>query len=315
MSEENKFSLSEWSSEQRPLPTRSENEDYGDYFRRLLSEWSYRAKEAKKIHEKWKTKLEWSGGIRQTDCLYRVYIVLKELFDSAFLKDDYIDTGMPKADCVRAIQELELLGFEDLCQMEGADWKFALLCRHLRKQGEKRVIIDEKMAGFYIDEVREQITEDAAEAFFRFATFTKLAYQELERIAPVKPKKQDVEVSPEQEAVRDFVNKIICLADSLYEKYNGKRISPGVHQPEVEIVIKREKLIKRMQSKMKSDFDELKQICYPEDSTTKGNICRFVKQLKRDDFFGKLPNNLLAEVFGPIIGLKEGSVKNYLSQS
>ena len=182
MSENNKISLSEWSSEERPLPPPRVNEDYGDYFRRLLTEWSYRAKEAEKVHERWRTKLEWSGGVRESDCTYRIFIVLKELMDSAFLKDDYIDTGIPKVDREQAQKELESLGFGELCQMEGADWKFALLTRHLRKQGESRLIIDEKMAGFYIEDVREKITEDAAEAFFRFATFMRLAYQEIDRL-------------------------------------------------------------------------------------------------------------------------------------
>ena len=164
------------------MPPRNADEDYSDYFCRLMSEWSFRAKEAEQVHEKWKRRLDASGGVRESDCKRRIFIVLQELMDSAFLKNDYIDTGMPQEDCIRALQELKELGFQELCQIDGADWKFALLTRHLRKKGESRVIVDEQMAGFYIDEVREQIPEEAAEAFFRFATFTSLAYQEIDRL-------------------------------------------------------------------------------------------------------------------------------------
>ena len=237
MSEEGKTSYSflAWSSERGPLPPRNADEDYGDYFRRLMSEWSFRAKEAEQVHEKWKRRLGASGGVRESDCKRRIFIVLQELMESSFLKNDYIDTGMPQEDCKRALQELEEHGFQELCQMDGADWKFALLTRHLRKQGERRVIVDEHMAGFYIDEVREQIPEEAAEAFFRFATLTRLAYQELDQIKPTR--KKDEDMTPEQKAVEDFVGKIISLVESAFEKYNGEMVSPGVNQAEVKITI------------------------------------------------------------------------------
>lgn len=315
MSEEGKtsYSFSAWSSERGPLPQRNADEDYGDYFRRLMSEWSFRAKEAEQVHEKWKRRLGASGGVRESDCKRRIFIVLQELMESSFLKNDYIDTGMPQEDCKRALQELKEHGFQELCQMDGADWKFALLTRHLRKQGERRVIVDEHMAGFYIDEVREQIPEEAAEAFFRFATLTRLAYQELDQIKPTR--KKDEDMTPEQKAVEDFVGKIISLVESAYEKYNGEMVSPGVNQAEVKITILKDDLISLMEIKKKNKFDELLTLCYPVNGQSKARFCKYVSQLQRKDFFGKLPNNLLAGLLAPIVGLKEGSVKNYLSQT
>ncbi len=253
-----------------------------------------------------------AGGVRESDCKRRIFIVLQELMDSAFLKNDYIDTGMPKEDCRRALQELKEHGFQELCQMDGADWKFALLTRHLRKQGESRVIVDEHMAGFYIDEVREQIPEEAAEAFFRFATLTRLAYQELDQIKPTR--KKDEDLTPEQKAVEDFVGKIISLVESAYEKYNGKMVSPSVNQAEVKVTILKDDLISLMEIKKKSKFDELLALCYPVNGQSKARFCKYVSKLQRKNYFGKLPNNLLAELLAPIVGLKEGSVKNYLSQ-
>jgi hypothetical protein len=63
MIEEDKtaYSFSAWSSEREPLPPRNADEDYGDYFRRLMSEWSFRAKEAEQVHKKWKRRLGASG--------------------------------------------------------------------------------------------------------------------------------------------------------------------------------------------------------------------------------------------------------------
>ena len=36
-------------------------------------------------------------------------------------------------------------------EIEGADWKYALLSQQLRKPNEKRVLVDENRSGFYID--------------------------------------------------------------------------------------------------------------------------------------------------------------------
>ena len=290
---------------------RLSTEDYGTYYARLLST-SYRAGEAVKIHETWKRRLMMGSGVREVDCKQRIFVVLSELLRSDFLCNDYIDTGVPKDDRERAVKEIRSLSFEELLEIEGADWKYALLSQQMRKPEEKRVLVDENRAGFYIDEMHEKLTDEAVEVFLWFATMTRLAYKELDQIAPIK--NNDAR-TPEQIAVDDFVGKIISLVESAYEKYNGKMVSPGVNQAEVKITILKDDLISLMEIKKKNKFDELKALCYPVNGQSKARFCKYVSQLQRKDFFGKLPNNLLAGLLAPLVGLKEGSVKNYLSQT
>ena len=152
--------------------------------------------------------------------------------------------------------------------------------------------------------------------------FIELQWQleELTRLIEVqsaKPKQEAEEqaLSPDQKAVNDFVDKIILLANNTYEKYNNERIIPAVNQPQVHIIIKKDELIKHMQAKAKSDFEELKDICYPETAKSKKQFCQFVAQLQADGYFGELPNKLLSDILAPIVGLTPGTTTNYLSQS
>ena len=294
------------------------NESYSDYYQRLL-ESSHKADEAKQTHETWKRR-HWDG-ITLGDCKHRILVVLRELLKSDFFRPDYFDTGVPKADRMRAQSDLTAMGFYDLDDpVEGADWKYALFCRVLRKRGEKRILIDKEAAGLYIDEMRNELDNDAIEAFFRFAMFAKLAYEEIDKfedtdvVGAIKDNHEPKE-SPEQMAVKSFVAKLNRLASDAYDIYNGKSVIPAVHQAEVKVIIERDKLKSRLESKMRCDFDELKALCYPPNSKTKQNLCSYVVQLQKDGFFGKLPNNKLAELLAPIVGLSNGTVTNYLSQA
>ena len=160
---------------------RLSDEDYGAYYARLLS-LSYRASEAVKIHETWKRRLMMGSGVREVDCKQRLLVVLRELLKSDFLRNDYIDTGVPKDDCERANQELRTLNFEELMEIEGADWKYALLSQQMRKPEEKRLLVDDNRAGFYIDEMHEKLSDEDVEVFLWFATLTRLAYQEIDQL-------------------------------------------------------------------------------------------------------------------------------------
>lgn len=291
---------------------RLKNEDYGKYYARLLGA-SYRASEAVKTHETWKRRLMMGSGVTEQQCKQRILVVLKELLAANFLLTDYIDTGVPKEDRRRAEKELQSLHFEELLTIDGADWKYALLSQQLRKPKEKRVLVDGKRSGFYIDEMHEKLTDDDLETFLWFDTMTRLAYQELGQLEPDAI--NDESKTPEQKAVEAFVNKIIALAQSAHKKYHGKMVSPGVNQPEVKIIIERDKLLSHMQSKMKTDFEELQALCYPENAKSRARLCQYVRQLKQENYFGKLPNNLLADLLAPIVGLQVGSVKNYLSKT
>ena len=132
------------------------------------------------------------------------------------------------------------------------------------------------------------------------------------KLKPAKNSPESVQ-TPEQKAVADFVDCIIMIVNTAYEKWNNQRVSPGVHKAEVHIVIKKEELIKFMQDKVKNDFDELRELCYPQ--LTNKNFFQFVSQLQDDGYFGELPNILLAEIVAPIVNLTPGTARNYLSQS
>lgn len=131
-----------------------------------------------------------------------------------------------------------------------------------------------------------------------------------------KPTEEEVKTvqTIEQKAVADFVDKIIILANEVYKKWNNERVTPAVHEPEVLIVIQKDELIKHMQDKMKTNFEELLELCYPENSKSKQTFCQYVVKLQKDGYFGKLPDNLLAESLASVVGLASGTVANYLSK-
>lgn len=120
--------------------------------------------------------------------------------------------------------------------------------------------------------------------------------------------------TPQQKAVADFVDKIIILANEVYKKWNNERVIPAVHEPEVLLVIQKDELIKHIQEKQKTNFEELLELCYPENSKSKQIFCQYVIQLKKEGYFGKLPDNLLAKTLASVVGLAPGTVTNYLSQ-
>lgn len=214
----------------------NENECEADYFRRLL-ECSERAKEAVKTHETWKRRH--MNGLRELDCMQRILIVLGELLKSDFLRYDWFDTGFPKKDREQAVKELREQGFEELLQTEGADWKFALLDQ-LRSQEESRIVIEEHKAGFYISEMHDKLSVEAVEAFCRFVTFTRLAYQEIDRLKKenrdrelegcIKKMLTDLEplhvhiVSDFSESYDELLNGILLVS---YLQKKLKQVSPN----------------------------------------------------------------------------------------
>ena len=133
--------------------------------------------------------------------------------------------------------------------------------------------------------------------------------------AAANEKNEDSQQTPQQQAVKAFVDKIIRLADAAYEAYNGQSMKPAANRPEVEIVIRKDELAQHMQQKMRDNFDELLALCYPEDAQSKKRLCQYVRMLMEGKtFFGKLPKNRLAPLLAPIVGLTEQSTRNRLSQ-
>ena len=296
-----------------PVPPRFADENHADYYRRLLAG-SLSSKDAHLIHETWVRRHQ--GGLRVKDCYQRIKKELEELMKSNFLRVDYIDTGMHKDDCHIASEELRKLHFEDLLQIEGAEWKFALLNMELKKKGESRVLIDEHCAGLYIDEMRDKLSIQDIEAFFSFATFTSLAYMEIERLQERSDKEVEdatPELTDEQLALNTFVNSIIRLANTTYNSWNGKMISPNARLPKKEIVIKRDELIAYIKDLQQNHPEELLSWCYPPNSQSRKKFVKFIVLLKDKGYFGALPNNSLAKNLAPILGMKENSTTNYLS--
>ncbi len=160
------------------IPIRKPNESETDYFRRLLK-WSGKVKEAVLLHDRWKR--HHLNGISVPDCLHRVQVVLDKLLRSDFLRSDWFDTGIPGNDREHAVRELREKGYDELLRNEDADWKFAVLSQLLRT-GEKRIIIEEHNAGFYISEMYDRLNHDDVVLFFQSITIIRLAYKEIDRL-------------------------------------------------------------------------------------------------------------------------------------
>lgn len=125
----------------------------------------------------------------------------------------------------------------------------------------------------------------------------------------VEPEK----LSPEQQAVQQFVTKLNTLAQRLYEEWNGKTVSPGVHQPNVVIKINTAGVAEYLSDMCANNFEELQRWCYPPASNNKQRFVKFVALLRNNGFFDKLPNKLIAQQLAPIAGLRVGTATNYLS--
>ncbi len=143
--------------------------------------------------------------------------------------------------------------------------------------------------------------------------------EELTSLIEKNKKKQAEEIvttlqTPQQKAVADFVDKIIILVNEVYKEWNNERVPIAVHEPETLIVILKDELIKHIQDKQKTDFEELLELCYPVNSKSKQTFCQYVVNLKKEGYFGKLPDNLLAKPLASVVGLAPGTVTNYLSQ-
>lgn len=120
--------------------------------------------------------------------------------------------------------------------------------------------------------------------------------------------------TPEQIAVREFVDDLMVLTSQLYDLWNDKTVSAGAHKAEVCITIRKVELIDYLQEQQQNHFAKLQALCYPADSKTKQQFCEYVMELKNKGFFGNLPNTLLARTLAPIVKLNESTVKNYLSK-
>lgn len=291
-------------------PPKEDNEGYSEYCERLRKLWG-KSGQVDETHRRWKDKHR--NGVLERDYKLRIHKQLMELMNSHFLRNDYIDTGIPTEDCEQACKDLKAEKLDSLLEeVEGADWKYALISRHLRKPREKHLLFDAENVGFYINDLREKLNWDDVEAFFRFDTFMNLVYVDMGVISDGEEENLPDDTLNEERAVEEFVNKIYNLVDDVYQKWNGKTVQLGGRRGFVEVTIKRDELKKHIEQEKNNDFDELSQLCYPLTTKAKIDFCKYVAQLYKDGYFGKLPKNKLAESVGPIVGLTTGTVQGHL---
>ena len=296
-------------------PQKEADEDYSAYFNRLRKLWG-KVFQVEETHQRWKTKH--LNGVQERDLKRRIFIQLQELLKSGFLRNDYIETGMPEEDCKKAKEWLRREGWAGLLEeVDGAVWKLALLLRHLLKVKPVHCLLcDAGNVGFYISDMRERLRWEDVEAFFRFDTYMRLVYEDLNKLNDVEAcnhrgGSNDLEQQKER-AVSDFVNKICQLADNVYSAWNGKEVNLGGQMGLAEVVVKRDELKSFIQNEQSKKFDELAERCFPSQAANKRKFCEYVKQLYETGFFGKLTKKELAKILAPIVGLAPGTVQGNL---
>lgn len=296
-------------------PQKEADEDDSAYFNRLRKLWG-KVFQVEETHQRWKTKH--LNGVQERDLKRRIFIQLQELLKSGFLRNDYIETGMPEEDCKKAKEWLRQEGWAGLLEeVDGAVWKLALLLRHLLKVKPVHCLLcDAGNVGFYISDMRERLRWEDVEAFFRFDTYMHLVYEDLNKLNDVEAcnhrgGSNDLEQQKER-AVSDFVNKICQLADNVYSAWNGKEVNLGGQMGLAEVVVKRDELKTFIQNEQSKQFDELAERCFPPQAANKRKFCEYVKQLYEAGFLGKLTKKELAKILAPIVGLKPGTVQGIL---
>lgn len=296
-------------------PQKEADEDDSAYFNRLCKLWG-KVVQVEDTHQRWKAKH--LNGVQERDLKRRIFIQLQELLKSGFLRNDYIETGMPDEDCKGALQWLKREGWDVLQQeVDGADWKLALLFRHLLKQRPGHCLLcDAGNVGFYISDMRERLRWEDVEAFFRFDTYMHLVYEDLNKLNDVKEGNQGESSNYSQQqkerAVSEFVNKICQLADNVHSVWNEKTVNLGGRMGSAVVVIKRDELKAHIQKEQSKNYDDLAERCFPPQAANKRKLCEYVKQLYEAGYFGKLPKKELAIILAPIVELAPGTVQGNL---
>lgn len=82
-------------------PQKEADQDCTAYLECLRNYWGHTI-QVMDTHERWKAKHR--NGVLERDLRQRIFIQLRELLKSGFLRKDYIETGMPEEDCKDARQ-------------------------------------------------------------------------------------------------------------------------------------------------------------------------------------------------------------------
>lgn len=138
-----------------------------------------------------------------------------------------------------------------------------------------------------------------------------------ETIAKEEQKDLDhhVNYSPEEDAVNQFEESIYKVVGLLVQKFEGKTVSAGAHKAEVTIHIKQKELKDFIVDQRKNNYDNFKDICYPQDGKYKRKFCKYIIFLrdKKEQFFGEIPKKYLAEAIAPVLKMTASCAQNYLS--
>lgn len=273
-------------------PQKEADQDCTAYLECLRNYWGHTV-QVMDTHERWRAKHR--NGVLERDLRQRIFIQLRELLKSGFLRNDYIETGMPEEDCKDARQWLKKEGLaSQLGEIEGADWKLALLRRHLLKEQSMHCLLcDADNVGFYISEMHERLCWEDVEAFFRFDTYMHLVYEDMSKLNDEAENNhsggtKDLQ-QMKQEAVEKFVGKVLQLADDVYNAWNGKEANLGGHKGSATIVIKRDELKAHVKLAQSKNFDDLAELCYPPQADNKKNFVSMSPNYMRRAILGSCP--------------------------
>lgn len=136
---------------------------------------------------------------------------------------------------------------------------------------------------------------------------SKIEHQSQEEVPVGRP------ANPEKEAVDSFIDNVNKVAQLVYEKWNEKRVSLGMHKGEAIIKIKPKTIAEYMENMKNNHYDKLVSLCYPPSKNDNQKFVQFIAKLYEKEYFGRLPKKLLAQQIAIVLGVKPTTAANYLS--
>lgn len=246
----------------------------------------------------------------------RIKKLLGDLLQSDFLSREYADSiGIPPEEIAEARDELKKRKYDELLEIDGADWKVALLTKYLGEPLESGKTAPPERVRWYMSEAK--ISNEGALAYYKYVTLVQQAYEELERLSSDSANENGAghdSRSLEEKAVDEFIDMINRLADKCYADWNGKMCPQGGRKQDVTVVIKRDELKAFMKNERKDNFEELKAIFSSKGKAARKQ-CKYIGSLREKGYFGKLTKKELAQVAGPILKLTDSESYSYIKKN
>ena len=117
----------------------------------------------------------------------------------------------------------------------------------------------------------------------------------------------------EKEAIEQFIENVNKVTQLLYNEWNEKRVSLGMHKGEAVIKIKPKSVADFMEDMKTNDYDKLVGMCYPPTKNDNQKFVLFITKLQKKGYYGSLPKKHLAKQIAIVLGIKTTTVTNYLS--